>query len=139
MELWLALLGVLSSVITIALTNYWAKKNQLKFEERKLKEQYYTTFIQALSYHVVSNHTGKSLDAVADAQNKLLLVGSPEVVKRLMLYHDYAKLPIPRRDEEKHDQLLTDLIKSMRDDLFKSRNSNKNYPLVHLSGKTSSK
>ena len=39
MELWLALLGVLSSVITIALTNYWAKKNQLKFEERKLKEQ----------------------------------------------------------------------------------------------------
>ncbi len=55
MELWIALIGICSAVITIGLTNYFAKKNQLKFEERKLKEQYYTAFIQAVSNSVVLN------------------------------------------------------------------------------------
>lgn len=138
MELWIALIGTCTAVITIALTNYYAKRNQLKFEERKLKEQYYTTFIEAVSNSVVSNHSEQTRDALADAQNKLLLVGSPEVVKDLMVFHDYVKPPATNFTVEKHDELLTALLKSMRKDLFSNKDSNKNYPTIHLTGKSNS-
>ncbi|MDD3831517.1 MAG: hypothetical protein PHW00_02540 [Clostridia bacterium] len=139
MELWIALIGTCTAVITIALTNYYAKRNQLKFEERKLKEQYYTTFIEAVSNSVISNHAEQTRDALADAQNKLLLVGSPEVVKDLMVFHDYVKPSATNFTVEKHDELLTALLKSMRKDLFSNKDSNKNYPTIHLTGKSNSR
>ena len=139
MEFWIALLGTCTAVVTIALTNYFTKKNQLKFEERKLKEQYYTAFIQAVSDSVVSNHSEQSRDALADTQNKLLLVGSPKVVKNLMVFHDYIKPPVTNFSSQKHDELLTELLKSMREDLFSNMNSNNDYPTIHLTGKSSSK
>lgn len=139
MELWIAILGTCTAVITIALTNYFTKKNQLKFEERKLKEQYYTAFIQAVSNSVVSNHSEQSRDGLADALNKLLLVGSPEVVKNLMIFQDNLKPHATNLAVEKHDELLTELLKSMRDDLFSNNNANKNYPLIHLTEKSNSK
>ena len=73
---------------------------------------------------------------MADAQNQLLLVGSADVVEKLMVFHDYIK---PSNSQnfvsEKHDELLTDLLKSMREDLYKSKKVNLGYPIIHLTGK----
>jgi len=139
MELIIAILGVVSAVITISLTNYYSKKNQMKFEERKLKEVYYTNFIDAVSYCVVSNNSEEARDKLADSQNKLLLIGGSNVVFKLMIFHDYIKPSNSSFSSEKHDELLTDLIKTMREDLFLSSKINKDYPIIHLTGKNRSK
>ena len=39
-ELLIAIVGALVTVITAILTNFFTKRNQLRFEERKLKEQF---------------------------------------------------------------------------------------------------
>lgn len=135
MELIVAILGIVSAVITVALTNYYSKKNQMKFEERKLKEVYYTNFICSVSNCVVSNNSEGAREKLADSQNKLLLIGGSSVVSKLMIFHDYIKPSNNSFSSEKHDKLLTDLIKEMREDLFLSSKINENYPIIHLTGK----
>ena len=72
-ELVIALVGAFVTVVTAILTNYFTKKNQLRFEERKLKEEYYTNYIKAVSANALMKGEAGELD---DAQNRLLLVGS---------------------------------------------------------------
>ena len=133
MELIVAIVGTVTAVLTVSLTNFFLKRNQQKFEERKLKEEYYISYIKSVSDNVVS-HSTKSKGNLADSHNKLLLIASSEVVSNLMIFHDYIKPPNDNFDPKTHDMLLTKLITSMRDDLFSSNKVNKLYPLIHLCG-----
>ena len=130
-EIIIAIVGAVVTIITAILTNYFTKKNQLRFEERKLKEEYYTNYIKAISANVLLKDENGELD---DAQNRLLLVASPEVVRALMKLHDKIRPSASPITIEEHDRLLTELIKAMRADLFGTNNINRGYPLVHLSG-----
>lgn len=136
MEVIIAIIGTATTVITVTLTNFFAKRNQLRLEERKLKEEYYVAFIKAVSDSVVSEHSEISRDNLADCQNKLLLVSSSDVVKALMNFNNYIKPPCENFSAEHHDSLLTDLIKAIRKDLFSYKSINKNYPTIHLTGKS---
>ena len=104
----------------------------------KLKEKYYLAYIKAVSDVVIIDNKKAARNNLADAQNQLLLTGSSEVVNNLMKFHDYIK---PSGQEEHgfssmdHDKLLTELIKSMRKDLYKNKNCNIDYPMIHLTGK----
>ena len=133
-EIIVAVLGAFATIFTVVITNFITRRNQLKFEERKLKEVYYTNYIKAISNNVLlKGHDGE----IEDAQNRLLLVGSSEVVDNLMKFHNGIKpsaLPIT---SEEHDMLLTDLIKAMRKDLYDTKKVNCGYPVIHLSGKSS--
>ena len=139
-ENWIKILvpviGVIVAAISAGFTYLFAKRQQLNADENRLKEKYYLDFIQAVSNSVVSNHADKARDQLSDAINQLLLIGSPLVVKNLMLFHDCIK---PSNSENftllEHDRLLTELIKSMRTDLYKSLKVNKGYPIIHLTGK----
>ena len=86
---------------------------QLKFEERKLKEEYYTNYVKAISNNVLMKGEDGELD---DAQNRRILVGSAEVVRILMQFHDAAKESAQPISGEEHDKILTNLIKEMRAD-----------------------
>ena len=137
MEILIALIGTASAVITVAITNYFAKKNQAKLEERKLKEEYYLAFIEALSSSAIFEPTDEVKDKISDAQNRLLLIASPLVVEKLMIFHDYV-MPSNRHLHpklEKHDDLLRELIMAMRFDLFQNYKINTNYPAIHLTGR----
>lgn len=69
-----------------------------------------------------------------DAQNRLILVGSADVVRILMQFHDKIKPSAPPLSGEEHDKILTDLIKTMRTDLYGTKKVNGGYPIIHLSG-----
>lgn len=114
-DLLVPIIGVVIAVISASLTYFFAKNQQIAADERRLKEKYYLNYIEAISNDVVSNNLNKARDQLSDAQNQLLLVGSSEVVAKLMLFHDYVK-PSNQQNfvPEKHDELLTDLLKSMR-------------------------
>lgn len=140
-EVLIPIIGVIAAIISAALSYYFTKKNQMSIEERKLKEEYYTDFIKAVSGVVVQSDE-KSKDDLADKQNRLLLIGSSEVVTKLLIFHDYIKPESQEKngfDSSRHDELLTELLKAMRKDLYKHKKINDNYPLVHLTGRSKSK
>lgn len=45
MEIIIAIIGTATTIVTAILTNYFTKRNQLKFNERQLKEKYYFEYI----------------------------------------------------------------------------------------------
>ena len=130
-EIVVAIVGAFVAILTAVVTNYLTKMNQLKFEERKLKEEYYTNYVKAISNNVLMKDKHAELD---DAQNRLILVGSADVVRILMQFHDKIKLSAPPLDGEEHDRILTALIKAMRTDLYGTKKINAGYPPSHLSG-----
>lgn len=133
------IIGIVTAIISAAVSYYFTKRDQLEANERRLKEKYYLAYIKAVSDIVILDDKEMARNNLADAQNQLLLVGSSEVVNNLMKFHDYIK---PSGQEEhgfssvEHDKLLTELMKAMRKDLYKKKNSNINYPTIHLTGKS---
>lgn len=135
-ELLVPVIGVIVAAVSAGLTYYFTKKQQIAADESRLKEKYYLNYIQAISNIVVSNNSEKARDQLADAQNQLLLTGSSDVVAKLMLFHDFIKPSNAQNfTSEKHDEILTELLKKMRTDLYKNRNVNLDYPVIHLTGK----
>lgn len=130
-EIVVAIVSALVAILSVVISNHLTKKSQLKFEERKLKEEYYTNYVKAISNNVLMKDEHAELD---DAQNRLILVGSAEVVRILMQFHDAIKPSAPPLSGEEHDKMLTELIKAMRADLYGTRKVNDGYPIVHLSG-----
>ncbi|MEG1108881.1 MAG: hypothetical protein RSD32_05580 [Oscillospiraceae bacterium] len=139
-ELLVPIIGVMVAAVSAGLTYFFTKKQQIAADESRLKEKYYLSYIEAISNIVVSNNSEKARDQLADAQNQLLLVGSADVVTKLMEFHDFIKPSNSQNfTSEKHDELLTDLLKRMRTDLYKSKNVNLDYPVIHLTGKAPKK
>lgn len=130
-EIIVAIVGAFVAILSVVITNYLTKRSQLKFEERKLKEKYYTSYVKAISDNVLMKDEHAELD---DAQNRLILVGSADVVKILMQFHDLIKPSAPPLSGEEHDRVLTELIKAMRADLYGTKKINDGYPTIHLSG-----
>jgi hypothetical protein len=139
-ENWIQLLvpviSIIVAIISAVMAYLFAKKKQILADECRIKEKYYLNYIEAVSNIVVSNDSEKALDHLSNAQNQLLLVGSAKVVANLMIFHDFVK-PSNRKEfnSQKHDELLTELLKSMRYDLYKSKKVNNGYPIIHLTGK----
>lgn len=121
-ELLVPIVGIIVAVVSAGFTYFFAKKQQLAADERRLKEKYYLNYIEAISYVVVSNNAEKARDQLADAHNQLLLVGRADVVAKLMILHDFINPSNSRNfTSEKHNELLTDLLKAMRNDLYKNQ------------------
>ena len=69
--------------------------------------------------------------------DKTSYVGSPKVVSALMEFHNYIKPSSQKENGVRanvHDELLTNLIKTMREDLYAKKRVNLDYPIIHLTG-----
>lgn len=66
----------------------FVKKNQLKLNERKLKEEYYISFIKFLSNVVVTGNSIESISLLADNQNQLLLANT-DVINKITNFQNY--------------------------------------------------
>jgi hypothetical protein len=138
----IAAIGLLAAVITASLFYYFTKKHQLKMEERKLKEEYYKSFIKALSDVAIDNFDDEAQKRLSEGFNSLIIIASPNVVKELMDFHDFIRpqnTTIPRDSAEwliEHDNKLRILVKTMREDIYgKEKNIDKYISQVHLVGK----
>lgn len=136
METIIALLGTATAIVTVALTNYFTKKKQFLADETRLKEKAYLEFIDALSNNVLADDIESSKSQLSEAHNKILLIGNSDVVQKLRAFTIYIS---PDNNDgfshSRHDQLLTELIKSMRLDLYKNKKINAEYPMIAISGK----
>lgn len=130
-------LGILASVITASLSYYFAKVQQIRNEDRKLKEEFYRAFIKAVSDTVIDIGNDSARQKLSESFNTLTLVSSREVVEKLMAFNEVLEASFglnmsTEQHRQEHDRRLRDLIIEMRKDLFGRKNAEKNFPNIHL-------
>lgn len=129
MEVMIAIIGTVTTIVTAILTNYFTKKNQLKFEERQLKEKYYLEYIEAISRNL-NNMKENDIETINEnhAFNRLILVGSEDMLNRLYEFHDlrinHLKNNSVSNFREKSTIALNELIRAMRKDLYGKKDKN---------------
>jgi hypothetical protein len=140
-ENWISIIapftGIIVAALTASLTYYFTKKNQLRLDESRLKEETYLKYIKALSDNVILSDRNDARAKLSDAHNHILLIGSACVVTRMREFSKYIAIDnfnSKNFNIEEHDKLLTELIKSMREDLYNGKKTNKRYPTISLSG-----
>ncbi len=133
------LISIVVAIISAGLSYYFAKKLQVNADERRLKEKYYQDYINAVSKVAIDNSDEQAKDEFANAHNTLPLVGNAEVVRHAMDFHDFIRIGNQQNFTlDEHDRKLRNLIMAMRNDLYKNKKINDEYPQIHLcgSGKT---
>lgn len=134
MQVIVSIIGTITTIITIILTNYLSKKKELKFSERKLKENYYLQYINAISNNANYNDV-KSVLEENKAFNNLILISSETVLKKLYEFQtlriDHFKKNSISNYNEEYDRLFTELIREIRNDLY---NKKENIPNIYILG-----
>ena len=140
MEIWVqvlvSIIGIVVVAVSTSLSYFFAKRKQLSADECRLKEKCYLDYIKALSDNVLIENCDDSLRQLSSAHNHILLIGNADVVRNLR--HFTKLIAIDNKKgftQEEHDKSLTELIKSMRIDLYKKKEINNGYPYISLSGK----
>lgn len=121
----ISIIGALSAIIVSLIGARLANKNTIVLQIRKLKEEHYIAYIEALHNVAADNDHKEYIKNYAFARDKLLLIAGENVIKKMLFYENenMGKL------NNLHDKQLTDLIKSIRRDL---KLHDKEFPLVSM-------
>ena len=108
MEIIIAIIGTATTIITAILTNYFTKKNQIKFEEKKLKEKYYLEYIEAISRNI-NNITDNDDETINEnhAFNRIILIGSEDMLNKLYKFQDLRIRHLKYNDVSEYDKKYT--------------------------------
>lgn len=121
----IAVFGAISSIAVALLGAWFANRNNVALQTRKLKEEHYINFVIAL--HNIRANDGDNwwTAQYLFARDKLFLIASKEVVKNMLAF-EQGGIDKPGPDD---NYLITQLIKAIRRDLkLKARN----FPTVSI-------
>ena len=125
MEIVISVLGAISAILVAVTGAVLSNKNSNILQLRKLKEEHYISYIEALHNLAAQNSDRDAISKYTYYRDKLLIVGSEEVVKCILRYENEAI----GKENELHDKYLTDIIKAIRKDLKIKDND---YPSIYL-------
>ena len=125
MEIIISVLGAISAVIVAVIGAILSKKNSNMFQLRKLKEEHYISYIESLHNLAANNSSRDAISKYTYHRDKLLIVGSEEVVKSILQYENEAV----GKETDFHDEFLTNILKAIRQDL---KIKDKNFPQIYL-------
>ncbi len=132
-QLLVPLISIIIAIISAGLSYYFAKRLQINADERKLKQEYYQNYIHAISKTAIDNFDETAKIEFANVHNTITLIGSSEVVDLAMSFHECTCIGNSANFTiQKHDEILTALVKAMRHDLYSNPKININYPKIHL-------
>ncbi|MBS1532159.1 MAG: hypothetical protein JSU01_17790 [Bacteroidetes bacterium] len=118
----ISILGALSAITVSVIGAWYANRNNIVLQTRKLKEDHYISYVEAL-HDLVANNQGKDvIKTYVFARDQLLIIASEEVIEKILLYEEGAV----GSPGDVNDTLLTEIIKSIRRDLkIEDKNSPK--------------
>ena len=125
MEIIISVLGAISAVIVAVTGAILSNKNSNMLQLRKLKEEHYISYIESLHNLAANNSSRDAISKYTYHRDKLLIVGSEEVVRSILKYENEAV----GKETNLHDEFLTDIVKAIRRDL---KIKDKNYPQIYL-------
>lgn len=121
----ISIIGALSA-ITVSLIGAWlANRNSIILQTKKLKEEHYIAYIEALHNNMTFDPTNENVKNYVFARDKLLLIASEEVIVKMVKYETEGI----GKGVDIHDDYLTELIKSLRRDL---KIRDKSFPKVYM-------
>lgn len=107
-----------STALAVAVVGYWfTKKREREAELRKERLEHYKELVSSLSDILEGDDNFQGQKRFAVACNNLNLVAPVSVLKALQGFQDETKSSNPSRTLERHDQLLSLLLREMRRDL----------------------
>lgn len=112
-----AVIAAATALTVAGLTNFLTKSRERESEWRKLKLERYREYVSALSGVVEGSATSEAQARYAAAINELQLVAPPPVLRTLKSFLAYTSYRNPHKTQERHDELLNELILAMRRDL----------------------
>ena len=125
MDIIISVLGAISAVIVAVIGAILSNKNSNMLQLRKLKEEHYISYIESLHNLAANNSSRDAISKYTYPRDKLLIVGSEEVVKSILQYENEAV----GKETDFHDEFLTNIVKAIRQDL---KIKDKNFPQIYL-------
>ncbi len=130
-----AIITVSGSIVVAAVTFYLTKKHQLNAEWQHEKLNHYKVLLSALSDLAVDGiNKDEANKRFALAANTIALVAPQYVISALMNFHDEVKYSNPNKTIERHDELLKELLLTIRRDIGLSVKDDKDSFNFHLIG-----
>lgn len=105
-----ALLGIL-------FTSWLTRDREHEADWRKTKVEHYQEYVTALSGVVSGRVMEGAQERYADAVNALALVASPSVLIAVRLFQNEISYRNKSRSDQKHDELLHNVLIAMREDV----------------------
>jgi hypothetical protein len=112
-----AVISAGTAIVAVGLTNYFTKRREHEADWRTMKLDRYREYILALSGNVEERVTVEAQARYSDAVNSLQLVAPPLVLRALDAFIEHTSFRNLDKGIDRHDQLLSVLIKAMRQDL----------------------
>lgn len=114
----IAIITASSSVIVVALSHFFSRRKDRDTEWRNQKIAHYKELLAALSETAIHgiNHD-RAQERFANAFNTVSLVAPQSVVDVLLAFHSEIAISNPNQSRERHDQLLSDLMFTIRKDI----------------------
>ncbi|BAU54779.1 hypothetical protein MgSA37_02957 [Mucilaginibacter gotjawali] len=89
-NLLISVIGAISAIAVSLVAAFYASRNNIVLQTRKLKEDHYVSYIEALHGLMSENKNKESTAKYVFARDKLFIIASEEVVKKY--YYTKAKL-----------------------------------------------
>ena len=125
MEMMISVLGAISAIIVAIIGAILSNKNSNMLQLRKLKEEHYISYIESLHNLAANNSSQDAISKYTYHRDKLLIVGSEDVVKNILEYENKTV----GKESSFHDKYLTNIVKAIRKDL---KIKDKSYPHIYL-------
>ncbi len=125
MEIVVAVIAGMFSVCVAIFGAVLVNVNNTKMQTRKLKEEHYVNYLEAIHNLAEDNKSSQALKAYTLHRDKMFIIASEDVVKSMLKYENVAV----GKSSNEHDKYLTQLIIEIRKDL---KIKDKNYPQIYL-------
>lgn len=123
MGIWISVIGAVSAVTVAVVGAVLSNKNSNMLELKRLKEEHYTSYIEALHMLASKNGDRIAIEKYTLYRDKLLVVGSEDVLKNILIYEKEAF----GKENKCSNEYLTNVITAIRKDL---KIKDKDYPIV---------
>lgn len=111
------ILTVCGSVITAALTYAFTKNRDRETEWQNEKRRQYKELVLSISGIIRGESSPEQQKEFARACNNMNLIAPQKVIEALQAFQDETKISNSKKDDKKHDFLLSKLFYEMRKDL----------------------
>ncbi len=109
----ISIVGAISAIVVSLVGAWLTNRNSIILQNRKLKEEYYSEYLEALHNLLSENKNITFLKAYTLARTNLFLIGNETVIKQLLIYEEKTV----GKETKLHNKYLTQLIISIRKDL----------------------
>ena len=121
--IFISILGALSAIVVSLIGARLANRNSIILQIRKLKEDHYTAYIEAVHNLAADNDNEECMKNYVLARDKLLIIANEKVINNIFVYEKEGVGNV----SDLHDKYLTDIIVAIRTDL---KIKDKNFPQV---------